>query len=379
MRAEILPGFRSLPEAAWSACFPGEAEGWAYYAACEAIASPALGLSLAAVFDDEGLIIAAPLFQMAYRLDTPLQGRFEAVGRWLSRLAPGLVEWRMLGIGSAFAERCHVALRPGLDEAGTERAVTALLDLVEAEAARLRAPLLAFKDLAAPEAERMGPVLRRRGYHAIRSLPVAALDLTGHTPESYLDSLSSSTRKDLRRKLKKAGGVRIEHRHALGELAPEIERLYESTRRNSELNYGDFEELPPGYFPAISAALGDSALFVLYWVGDTLAAFNLLLLEPTRVIDKFLGMTYPLAREHNLYAVSWMENVRITTQSGRALLQSGQTAYASKLRFGSHLVPSTNYARHRNGLLNRAIGAAAPWLDFSRWDPDLRPPRTKAE
>ena len=116
-------------------------------------------------------------------------------------------------------------------------------------------------------------------------------------------------------------------------------------------------------------------MFQLYWVGDRLAAFNLLLVGADRVIDKFLGMAYPLAREHNLYVVSWMENVRFCREIGKPLLQTGQTAYASKLRMGSRLVPSAIYAKHTNGLLNRGLAAVAPWLALDRWDPDLREAR----
>ena len=37
----ILPGVRSITREDWDALFPGEAEGWAYYVACEAAPPPA--------------------------------------------------------------------------------------------------------------------------------------------------------------------------------------------------------------------------------------------------------------------------------------------------------------------------------------------------
>lgn len=366
LRAAILPDIGWLSADEWNACFPGEAESWDYYRAC--------GGPIAAVEDGDGLLLAAPLFEMEYRLDTPFQeGRAATIARTAARLLPGLVVWRLLGLGSALAERCHVAVRPGLTGAVRDRALDALLTLLEQEAKRRKARLIAFKDLAAPEAAWLAPSLAARSYAAVTSLPVAALDLTGKTGEAaYLDSLSAGTRKDIRRKLKASGAlVRIDHRTAIDDLLPRIEALYESTRDHSQLSYGDFEELPKGYFGAVSRALGERAHFVLYWVGDRLAAFNLLLLEPGRVIDKFLGMEYPLARDHNLYVLSWMENVRFTLNSGRTLLQSGQTAYASKLRFGSMLQPSTNLVRCRGALLNLILRRVAPYLAFDRWDPDL--------
>jgi hypothetical protein len=179
-------------------------------------------------------------------------------------------------------------------------------------------------------------------------------------------------RKDIRRKLKGAGGVRVERRVGIGDLAGRIEALYEETRQNSKVDYGDFEALPPDYFRSVSRCAGERAQFMLYWVGDELAAFNLLLLGQDTVIDKFLGMRYPLARDNNLYVVSWIENVRFCLETGRRLLQSGQTAYSAKLRLGSRLAPSTIFARHRNPVINRLIRLAAPFAAFDRWDPDLR-------
>lgn len=369
-RAAIVPGVGALPAQDWTACFPGEAEGWDYYRACG-------NDRAAAVFDDRGLVLGAPLFRMEYRLDTPLQGRAAAVAQRLGDAVPGLMRWGMLGVGSPLTERCHVAVRPGLSRQDRARALAALLALLEAEAARTGDRLVVFKDVAEPDAGWLAPALGAHRYTAVGSLPVAVLDLGGCDAAGYLASLSPATRKDLKRKLKSRTSVRIEHRSGIDGIAAEIDALYESTRQNSQVRYGEFEDLPDGYFQNVARMQPGQTRFVLYWVGDRLAAFNLLLLQPDRVIDKFLGMAYPLAREHNLYAVSWMENVRFAMESHRPLLQVGQTAYASKLRFGSRLAPSTNFVQCRNGVLNRIIRGAAPWLALDRWDPDLRAFRSR--
>ncbi|BAI74569.1 hypothetical protein AZL_a10380 (plasmid) [Azospirillum sp. B510] len=372
LRARIVPGIAALPAADWTAGQPDDAEGWDYYRAC--------GSDLAAgVFDEHGLVLGLPLFRMEYRLDTPFQGRLAVVGRLLDRLFPRLMRWGMLGVGSPLAERCHVSVRPGLTAAERAGAVDAMLALLEEEAARTRALLVVFKDVSTPEADWLAPLLTGRRFTAVSGLPVAQLDLAGLDVGGYLARLSAATRKDVRRKLKSRAAVRVEHRERIDDVADKIEALYESTRQNSQLRYGEFEDLPPGYFRNLADAMPGRAHFVLYWVGGSLAAFNLLFVEPDRVIDKFLGMAYPLARDHNLYAVSWMENVRWTIAAGRSMLQSGQTAYAAKLRFGSSLLPSTNFVRCRNRLLDRIIRLAAPWLAFDRWDPDLRQRREREE
>lgn len=373
LTARITSGVGALSEAEWRGCYPHDAEGWQYYRACEMQAVPGVALAAVEVRDEAGLGVAAPLFQLSYRLDTPLQDRLRSLADAVSRRAPSLTEWKLLGVGSPYADRCHVAVRPDLTEGQRDAALTALIRAVEAEGESRRAALIVYKDLSGAENATLEGVLGRARYNPIRSLPVAALDLQ-KTPdlERYIAGLSSSTRKDVRRKLKGAAGVRVERRTNIDDLADKIEALYEETRQHSGVHYGDFEALPQDYFRSVAQCAQEKAQFMLYWVGDELAAFNLLLLGRDTVIDKFLGMRYPLGPSNNIYVVSWMENVRFCLETGRRWLQSGQTAYSSKVRLGSSLVPSTIFARHRNPVINRVIRLAAPLAAFDRWDPDLR-------
>ncbi|MGE7469272.1 GNAT family N-acetyltransferase [Bosea sp. NPDC003192] len=374
IRVRILAGIAEVAPAAWDSCLPGEAECHAYYSACNtAAAETGIGLRMAAAIAEEGgeVVAVAPFFRLNYRLDTPLQGKLRGLGDALFRHAPGLVTLKGLCIGSPYAERCHLGFSPKLDAAGRAAAFRALAAALERRAAEEKAHLVIWKDLAPVEEEGFGHSLKQAGFARLGSLPIALLDLPFKDEAAYLASLSAATRKDIRRKLAKAGEVRIASHTDIAGLEPRIDELYEATRARSGLDYGELEVLPPGYFSAVSRALGERAVFVLYWIGEELAAFNLLLVEPDRVIDKFLGMRYPLAREHNLYAVSWMANVRFCLERGIGKLQSGQTAYASKLRFGSRLVPSTLHVRHRLAPLQWALRSLSPWLGFERFDPDL--------
>jgi len=369
----IVASVADVDAIAWDACLPGEAECHAYYVACEtAAAASGTGLRMAAiVVEAAGATVAvAPFFRLNYRLDTPLQGRMRSFGDALFRHLPGLVTLKALCIGSPFAERCHLGFAATLDAAGRAKAFACLAEAFQRQVAVERAHLSVWKDLAPVEGND-ARFLHEGGFARLASLPVAVLDLPYADEAAYLASLSAATRKDIKRKLAKAGNVRIEFRSDISALSLDVDSLYEETRARSGLDYGELELLPPGYFAEISRALGERAVFALYWVGEELVAFNLLLVEADRVIDKFLGMRYPQARDHNLYVVSWMANIRFCLQRGIGLFQSGQTAYASKLRFGSRLVPSTIYVRHRAAPLQWVLRRLSPWLGFDRFDPDL--------
>jgi predicted N-acyltransferase len=375
---EVRERISDIDAADWNACFPGEAENHAYYAACQEAGPRGLEMACVVVRSGTRVVAVAPLFRLSYRLDTSLQGHWRPLGEWAASHFPKLVSFPVVGVGSPYAERCHVGLRPGLSAAERHNAVAALIEGIEAFAGAEGVGLVAIKDLAEHDEPALARILKERGYSRIGGLPTAVLELPYANEGAYLASLSSSTRKDVRRKMRSLPAVRIEERTSIADIAGEIDDLYAMTRTRSGLDYGDFETLPDGYFSAVSKALGNRAVFMLYWVGDELAAFNLLLVEPDRVIDKFIGMRYPLAQEHNLYVVSWMTAVGYCLRHGIGRLQTGQTAYAWKLRLGSRLETSAIYFHHRRPFTHKVLAAVGTLIAFDKMDPDLRSARRRA-
>ena len=152
----------------------------------------------------------------------------------------------------------------------------------------------------------------------------------------------------------------------------ELFDLYEETRRNSRFDYGDFEQLTPAYFRDVVGALGEKAAVITCRVGGRLLAFKLMFIEDTRVIDKYWGMRYPVGRDYNLFFVAWIEAVRFCLANGKTGLQSGQTAYAQKVKLGSHLDKLWVYFRHRGRVTNWIFQKIAPLIAFDKMDAELR-------
>ena len=94
--------------------------------------------------------------------------------------------------------------------------------------------------------------------------------------------------------------------------------------------------------------------------GQLLAA-NLLIHDGRTLIDKFFCMN-ARGREHNLYYVSWLNNIRICLEHGLTRYQSGQEGYDSKLRLGSRLIRNQMYFKHRNALAQGILKLASPLL-----------------
>ena len=368
---EHFPGVAAIPEQVWSSLLPGEAEGWSYYKAVEASPPPGFTFEAIAVKAGERWLAAAPVFRVDYRLDTSLQGRWRGLGEWLQRTVPRLVAIPIVGLGSPLAERCHLGFDPSLGSGERAQVLTTLLDGLARYAAARQVPMLAIKDLADSETGPLQAAITAAGFAQMASLPTCVLDLPFKSTEDYVQSLSANNRSTLRRKLKGAAKVEIELVRSIAGLEAEIYDLYEETRRNSRFDYGDFEELSPGYFGSVMQALQGRAACILCRVDGRLLAFKLMFIEDDRVIDKFWGMRYPVGRDYNLFFVAWMEAVRFTIEHGAQRYQSGQTAYAQKVKLGSRLDKLWVYYRHRGAVSNRLLRTFSPYAAFDRMDPEL--------
>lgn len=365
--AAIVDSVAAFAPEDWDRCFPGEVEGWRYYRASEIAGIPDFDFRYVAVLREGHPIAVAPAFITRYRLDTTLQGACKGMTERLARLAPGLLSIRMVCLGSPVAEKLHLGFAPEIGPAERPRLFEALIAEMKRFASFERIPLIAVKDMPQPELALFEACLA--GFKRLPGLPTAWLPLPFGDVDLYLASLGAATRKDLRRKLRHGTALRIEHRRDISDVLDRVAELYEQTVDHSELR---FERLPPEYFSAVLREYGPGASCVLYWHGDRLVAFNLVLAGRDRLIDKYVGMDYAFARRFSLYFISWLTNVRYCIEHRIPLYQSGQAFYAPKLRLGSRLTMNWQFFRHRNPVLNLLLRVVSRLVRLDRFDPELQ-------
>ncbi|MGE5202332.1 MAG: GNAT family N-acetyltransferase [Acidobacteriota bacterium] len=363
--AAVTRSVRSITRSEWNACFPGDPEGWAYYCAIEESGLADFSFAYFAVREYGRVVAVAPAFVTDYRLDTLLHGRWKDALKPLLDRVGRLLSMRMLCLGSPVSERCHIGFAPDLTDASRRRALACLLASVEEFAAANSAGLLAVKDATDADLGHGAELtFADAGYARRPGLPNTLVALPAGGEPAYLQSLSATARREVRRKLRVADGVRIEIRRgteALG-LVPEMVRLYEAQRHRSHDDFDQFEKLTPGYFRSVLTELGQAAVVFLYWHREQLLAFNFCYHSDRLFVDKFIGFEPPLSRAFNLYVLSWMTNVRYCLERGIPLLQPGQTAYAMKRRLGASLHSNWILFRHRNPFLNAILRLASPLL-----------------
>ena len=364
MELSVEQSIRAIEQVQWDLCFRGDVESWGYYRAVEESDVPGFEWRYFTLRESGRLLAAVPAFITEYRLATTVQGRWK---RWIERLntiVPNLTSLRLACFGSPVTEICHIGFAPGLCPDRKEMLLRRLFEGLEAHAAQLGISLVAIKDVAAADVGLVMQCLKGR-YQRIAGLPTAVLPLPFANSEAYLRSLSRATRKDMRRKLRTATAIAVERSRNIDTVLPEVAALYDETRGRSELQ---FEYLPPAYFANVLKHLDDRASCFLYRRDGELVAFNIVLHNRERLVDKFLGMRQAVARKYNLYFLSWMTNVEYCLANGIPLYQSGQALYEPKRRLGSQIVENYIFFRHRNALVNGALRVAGQLLHPTDFD-----------
>ncbi|MDY7535189.1 GNAT family N-acetyltransferase [Pseudomonas sp. Bout1] len=364
--AQAFSTIRAIERSAWNDCFPGALEDWDYYVAVENAAIDDFQWRYLAVFDDATLVAVAPAFITHYRLDTTVSGIGKRFTERLERLWPGVLQLGLYAIGSPVAEQCNAGTASHVPVSQRQALLQQLLIAARQDADVFGIGLVAVKD-APTRDEHWSNSCQAAGFQSMPSLPSALLPIPFGSVDAYLGSLGKSTRKDLRRKLR-APGPRVEWRRNIDDVLPDIMRLYEATLIRAEMQ---FERLPVEYFTGILEQLEERAVCVLYWVDEQLVAFNLVLLNQDRLIDKFFGHDIEFSRDYNLYFRSWLTNVDYCIQHDIAVYECGQAGYASKLRLGCEFQGNSMFFRHRNWLVNSVLKIAKTFFRPDRSDPAM--------
>jgi hypothetical protein len=355
----------------WERMLPGEPESWDFYRASERVPPPGFKLGAVSGWLGDELVAVAPLFEVAYRIDTPFQGRARQLGDWLHERWPRLVSFPVIGLGSPMSDNCALGFAPELTMAERAAIFDRLLSGLEQKSRATRSALIAVKSLDVM-AEPLETTLQHHGYNRVTSVPVVMLDLSGRTLDEYLDSLPEKTAAYFRRKMRAASKVRIEYRTTVDGLGHRLHELFENTLQQSRVDHGDFERLHPAYFSQVVHGLGEQAKLMLCWRGDELLSFQLFLVGRDRVLAKQIGMKYPEARELNLYFINWLKLIEFAIEHRIPRVEMGATTYHTKLLFGGYLERRFLHYRFRGALINRMVRPFAPLFDFERNDPELQ-------
>lgn len=235
-------------------------------------------------------------------------------------------------------------------EHGRDRSLIIIKDLPVAS------PLLPPEDSAYAQA--LAEEGTRQGFIEVQGQALAYVPVDFADEEAYLARLSASRRKNMRRKLKKKDSLSIDRLPLGSELffdpvfLETAYAMYLEVFRQSDIH---FDLLSPEFFAALLQSRSIEGVVFLYRHEGTLAGYNICLVHGSVLIDKYIGLTYPLARELNLYFISWMVNLAYAKEKGFSFYVAGWTDPEVKASLGARFTFTRHLVWVKNSVLRRIL------------------------
>ncbi|CAK0773612.1 putative GNAT family N-acetyltransferase [Gammaproteobacteria bacterium] len=355
-----------LDDPAWMELFSGDLEGYAYHLAFAEAGIEHFDTGYLAVWCNDRRVGVFPYFLTDYRLDATVQGRLKRFSVWLGQRFPRLFVIRLACLGSPVTD----SLRFGMasDWRGKSEPIRMAIKALQRLGEQHDANLIGCKDLLDSGLPSWRKALSEFGFERAPNMPVATNSTTFASIDDYFASLSRGTRRDLRRKYRHRHEISIEEFDGEPPDLEAIHHLYLNCFMRSELQ---FERLTTNFFQLVSELLPGRCRYVLYRAEGRLFGFNLLLCQEGVLIDKYIGMDYDLSRRYCFYDLSWLHNMEMCVRDGFHTYQSGQAAYAAKLRRGARLEKTWIYFRHRHWWIHQLLRIIVPFLSYENFDPAL--------
>jgi predicted N-acyltransferase len=185
-------------------------------------------------------------------------------------------------------------------------------------------------------------------------LPTAMIDLPYASFDEYLGAMRAQYRRRVRQTFKRSSELRIEHRAQFAELAGELARLWRLIYdRATEVKR---EILTPAFFAAASE-LEETSVLLTRRDDGSIASFALLLSDGPWLSFLHCGFDLDVARSEGAYFRLLYEIVRVAIEGGFDQVELGMTTLQPKLDIGAVPVPLYACLKHRNPLVQRALGA----------------------
>ena len=331
--------------------FINQLEPAAVFDACRA--SPPDGFTIDEAAD--GTPVFEADFDLLTTADDDLQQRIAA---WPGfRLWSRALRWRTSFVGTTVSE--YALFAAGIDaasqllllkgEIGRRRRLTIIKDIPQ------DSPLLDARENA--HAETLCKAAVEAGFVLVEGQALAYVPIDFSTTSEYLGRLSASRRKDIRRKLRSREELDVEvlpcgsPRFSDAALVTEFHGLFEQVYAQSEIH---FDHPQAAFFARLLADPACGGIVFAYRHAGRLIGWNLCFESNGRLVDKYIGLRYPDARRHNLYAVSWMHNLEYALQRGLDAYVAGWTDPQVKAQLGARFT-FTRHAVYARSALLRAL------------------------
>jgi predicted N-acyltransferase len=308
-----------------------------------------------------------PVFFVQQNLVEGVPGKIRSIVDGIRKVFPRFLTMRVLmvgcGAGTGDLGACEERDEPWV--------ANALLSTLRTYAKQNKASLVVFKDFPANYRSALETLISN-AYARIPSMPMTLLPLPYANWDEYFATLSKATRKDLRRKFRKAESAPKIEMEVVNDITPLVEEIYPLYLAVHERSPLKFETLTKDYFRAIAERMPDRARFFIWRQNGKIVAFSFCLVCGEAIYDECIGLDYSVALDLHLYFYTLRDIISWSLQQGLKYYYSNPLNYEPKLHLDCELVPLDLYITHTNPLLNPIFRRVIKYLGPTRHDPVLQ-------
>lgn len=353
----------------WPRAFRNKCKDHRYYEIVEETLDGNFEHHYVVLEDDSGTVRAIePVFFVRQNLVEGVLGKIRFVVDLIRKRFPRFLTMRVLMVGCAAGTGDLGAC----DENNETWVANALRASLRTYARQNKASLVVLKDFPAKYRATLA-TFTSSNYARIPSMPMARLALHPFQDwDDYFRTLSKATRKDLRRKFRKAERAPKIDMEVVDDITPwvdEIHPLYLAVHERSPLK---FETLTKNYFRALGRRMPDRAHFFIWRQNSRIVAFSFCLICDNAMYDECMGLDYSVALDLHLYFYTLRDVITWSLQERLKYYYSNPLNYEPKLHLDCELVPLDLYVMHTNAFLNPIFRRAIKYLGPTRQDPVLR-------
>jgi predicted N-acyltransferase len=292
-----------------------------------------------------------------------------AMTRIRGAISPRCLMARTIMVGCAAGEG-HLDTENHADGDWTMRCLKSALDVY---ARSINASMVVFKEFPSHYREAMRCLTEDGHYTRVPSMPMTRLRMDFKNFEEYLTTrLSKATRKDLRRKFKRAESAAPIDLQVVSDVTPYVDEFYPLYLQVYHRSRMHFEQLTPQYLCRLGREMPDKVRFFLWRQRAKPVAFAFVMLNGEGIYDEYLGLDYAVALELHLYFYTLRDILQWALAQGYTSYYSSALNYEPKLHLKCELLPLDLYVRHTLAPANFILRRALPWLEPTRGDASLK-------
>jgi len=242
-----------------------------------------------------------------------------------------------------------------------------------------RQPFLIVKDIpqesplldhaSNAQAREVVAACERAGFVLLEGQALAWVPIDFESGDEYLARLSSGRRRDIRRKLRAREHLAIEEIptgaafFAEASVREEFYERYLEVYAQSEIH---FDRLSRPFLDALLQDATSGGLVFVYRHQGRMIGWNLCFVVGDLLVDKYVGFSYPAAREQNLYFVSWMHNLEMALRRELSGYIAGWTDPEIKAYLGARFTFTRHAVRPRSLVLRAVLRRSAGRFESDR-------------